>query len=83
MRRSNVARADWEIRGNSVIFGPRVGVGNFAEVFKATLGERSVAVKRFLAQEKWQAKDFEAFCTEAAFLLSLKHPCVCEMIGQA
>jgi hypothetical protein len=31
-----------------------------------------VAVKRFLAQDKWKPKDYEAFCAEASHLLTLR-----------
>ena len=32
----------------------------------------TVAVKRFLAQDKWKPKDYEAFCAEASHLLTLR-----------
>jgi hypothetical protein len=42
---------EWEIGPAEIMLGPRIGIGSFGEVYRATWRHTDVAVKRFLEQE--------------------------------
>ena len=62
----------WEVLGDQT----RIGEGTFAYVYRATLDDRVVAVKRLIDET-----DYRELRREAANLMSLKHRNVVELLG--
>jgi len=70
----------WRIEWKDIEMKHRIGMGNFAQVYKARHKRDECAVKRFTHQTM-SSKDFAAFANETAFLHKLRHPHICQLFG--
>ena len=70
----------WKIEWKDLEMKSRIGVGNFAQVYRGRLKREECAVKRFTHQTM-STKDFAAFATEASYLHRLRHPHICQLFG--
>jgi len=70
----------WKIEWKDLEMKSRIGVGNFAQVYRGRLKREECAVKRFTHQSM-STKDFAAFATEASYLHRLRHPHICQLFG--
>lgn len=70
----------WKIEWKDLEMKNRIGVGNFAQVYRGRLKREECAVKRFTHQSM-STKDFAAFAIEAAYLHRLRHPHICQLFG--
>jgi hypothetical protein len=71
----------WEIDAADLQLGPRIGIGSFAEVFRAQWRQTDVAVKRFLGQDALTPRLLDAFCEEVALMQRLRHPNILQFVS--
>ena len=71
----------WKIEWKDLELKQRVGVGNFATVYKARHRREDCAVKCFTNQSM-SSKEFAAFVNETAFLHRLRHPHICQVTNR-
>lgn len=67
----------WEMKRELLKVGKRLGVGNYGEVFKATIHGKPVAVKSI----KEDSMEMEDFMKEAHVMKKLQHPNLVKLIG--
>lgn len=68
------------INYQDLVFGDRLGVGHFGEVYRATLRGAPVAVKRLVVQNV-ATNLRDAFRTEVSVLMRLRHPRIVLLLG--
>eukprot|EP00730_Choanoeca_flexa_P020157 TRINITY_DN9856_c0_g1_i1.p1 TRINITY_DN9856_c0_g1~~TRINITY_DN9856_c0_g1_i1.p1 ORF type:complete len:541 (+),score=117.50 TRINITY_DN9856_c0_g1_i1:840-2462(+) len=67
----------WELKRSDVELGPRLGGGNYGEVYRGTYNKQTVAVKTI----KEESMETVEFMKEAHVMKKLNHPNLVKLIG--